>query len=286
MVKTMMATGARILERFIVSDACDVQCADNTDMKLDDILILVINLDRAPERLSKITAQLEKLGLPWERVPAVDGKTLSMEDQSLLDTDGFGKRHGKSPLPGELGCYVSHVHAFQRFAASTASYALILEDDVELRADLPDALKMSLEHADTWDILKLSGVHHGTPITTAKLEKGFRMVSMLSKCTGASAYLVNRRAVNRMKDDLLPMRVPFDHEFDRGWHWKIKVRYLLPYPCQHDEMVSSTINLDGVKGRRFHWIKRLPAFAWRFNNASRRLVYSVLAWRPGIGWFD
>ena len=36
--------------------------------------ILVINLDRSPERLAAISAQLEKLDVPFERVVALDGK--------------------------------------------------------------------------------------------------------------------------------------------------------------------------------------------------------------------
>lgn len=245
---------------------------------MHDFFILVINLDRAPQRLANISSQLDDLGLPWERLSAVDGQLLSFEDSIMLDLPGFGLRHGKTPLPGELGCYVSHVRAFERFESSSARYCLILEDDVELRPELPVALQALADHPEEWDLVKLSGVHHGMPVTTARVGKAFRLVCMLSKCTGASAYVINRHAAKRMTSRLLPMRLPFDHEYDRGWFWGVKVRSCLPYVCVHDQQVASTINMPQDRNMRYHWIRRLPAFAWRLGNASQRLVYGLNAW--------
>lgn len=91
----------------------------------------VINLDRAPERLVRIGARLDTLGLPWSRFSAVEGKLLTAEDQAqLLDRPGFERRHGMTPTLGELGCYVSHVRVMQAFLDSGHDFALILEDDV------------------------------------------------------------------------------------------------------------------------------------------------------------
>ncbi len=36
--------------------------------------IYVINLDRRPDRLAAIAADLDRLGLPFERIKAVDGQ--------------------------------------------------------------------------------------------------------------------------------------------------------------------------------------------------------------------
>jgi GR25 family glycosyltransferase involved in LPS biosynthesis len=40
----------------------------------------VINLDRNPERLQAFTARFDALGIPFERFPGVDGKTMPEED--------------------------------------------------------------------------------------------------------------------------------------------------------------------------------------------------------------
>ena len=51
--------------------------------------IYVINLDRSPERLKEITHQLEKFGLIFERVQAVDGKLATEAQKALLDEKGY-----------------------------------------------------------------------------------------------------------------------------------------------------------------------------------------------------
>lgn len=276
MVKTTMAAGAKNFEKFMGKrEKINFQII--TAMNLNDFMILVINLDRAPLRLQKITEQLNRLGLSWERLTAVDGRLLSLNDTALLDLQEFGRRHGKTPLLGELGCYVSHVRAFERFQSSAFKYCLILEDDVDLQSDLPVALQALADHSAEWDLVKLSGVHRGTPVTTAELNGNFRLVAMLSKCTGASAYVINRMAAQNMTSRLLPMRLPYDHEYDRGWYWRLKVRSLLPYVALHDQQVASTINSPKDRNMRFHWFKRLPAFAWRFGNAIQRLIYGLRA---------
>jgi glycosyl transferase family 25 len=102
---------------------------------------------------------------------------------------------------------------------------------------------------------------------------------MLSKCTAASAYLVNRRAAGaylRPQGGLLPMTLPFDHEFDRAWRYGLKLRLVTPVPCQHDDVVPSTIGTPAsAPDRKFRGIRRWPTHAWRLGNELRRLGYGL-----------
>lgn len=179
----------------------------------------VINLDRAPARQARIGAQVQRLGLPFSRLAAVDARALTPAQQASLDEPGYRQRHGMSPVPGEPGCYLSHVEAMQRFLASDATFALILEDDVLLHATLPAVLAALSQHTARWDMVKLSGVHSGTPVPVFDLTVGHRLAVMLSRCTGSSAYAINRRAAQAYLHGarpLLPMQLPYDHVFDQG----------------------------------------------------------------------
>ena len=247
-------------------------------MNFNDYLILVINLDRAPQRLEKISTQLQRLGLSWERVSAADGKNLSMEDPTLLDAGAFGQRHGKTPLPGELGCYLSHVWAMQRFLQSGARFALILEDDVLLRDDLPEVLTQLSVHAQAWDMVKLSGVHSGTPLPVGSLSPKHQLAVMLSRFTGSSAYVLNRHAAQTYARGLLPMKIPYDHEFDRAWFWGLKIRMVTPCPCGHDEAEVSMINTIQTPRVKFHWTRRLRTYRWRLGNELSRLFHGLWQW--------
>ncbi len=245
---------------------------------MDGVATWVINLDRAPERLARVSARLNALGLPFTRLAAVDARHLQPAQQAALDTPGYEQRHGKTPVPGELGCYLSHVAVLQAFLASQASAALVLEDDVLLHDSLPGVLTALLQHAGRWDMVKLSGVHSGTPVAVHDLGGGHALAVMLSRCTGSSAYLVNRRAAEaylRQPGGLLPMQLPYDHVFDQGWRFGLQVRLVTPRPCGHDEEIPTSIVTPPGLRRKFHWTRRLPAFGWRLGNESRRLVYGL-----------
>ena len=243
--------------------------------QMDGLQTWVINLDRAPERLERIRQQMQRLALPFTRLPAVDARALRDSQRAALDEPAYRRKHGMTPAPGELGCYLSHVHALQQFLASPARFALVLEDDVLLHDSLPAVLAGLVRNADRWDMVKLSAVHSGTPVPVLQVTPGHTLEVMLSRCTGSSAYLVNRRAAQAYAAGLLPMSLPYDHVFDQGWRFGLKVRLVTPTPCGHDDQIASTIEAPAGVTRKFHWTRRLPAFAYRLGNESRRLVYGL-----------
>jgi glycosyl transferase, family 25 len=237
-------------------------------------------LDRAPDRLLRISQQLQALQLPFSRLAAVDARALSPAQQATLDTPSYCKQHGKTPLLGELGCYLSHVQVMQRVLASDAEFALVLEDDVLLDSSLPAVLQGLMNKPERWDMVKLSAVHSGTPMPVLEVAPGHQLAVMLSRCTGSSAYLINRQAAQAYAAALLPMRLPYDHVFDQGWRFNLKVRMVTPTPCMHDEQIASTIGAPASVSRKFRWWRRGSAYSYRLGNEWRRLLYGLRSlWR-------
>lgn len=247
----------------------------------DGLQTWVINLDRAPERWQRISGQLRRLGLSASRLPAVDARSLAPEQRARLDEAAFARKHGMTPLAAELGCYLSHIEASRRLLASDDRYALIFEDDAIVTEQLPAALSALLANAALWDMVKLSAVHSGTPRRVREVAPGMHLCVMWSRCTGASAYLINRRAAAAYVSRLLPMELPWDHVFDQGWRLGLKVRLLTPVPCIHDDAIASTIApAAGGPSRKFHWTRRLAAFRYRLGNELARVVYAAReSWR-------
>jgi glycosyl transferase family 25 len=244
-------------------------------LKMTGFQTWVINLDRAPERLARITAQLRRLELPFHRLAAVDARSMTDEQRALLDEPAYRRKHGMSPVLGELGCYLSHVLAMRAFLASDADFALVLEDDVLLTDSLPAVLAGLAQHRSRWDMCKLSAVHSGTPQPFVEVAPGHRLAVMLSRCTGSSAYAINRHAAQAYLKQLLPMSLPYDHVFDQGWRFGLKVRLVTPTPCAHDEAISSTIVAPPGVRRKFSGFRRWPAYAYRLGNELRRFSYGV-----------
>ncbi len=239
-----------------------------------NIQTFVINLDRAHSRMQAIANQLNALAIPFQRISAIDGHHLTTDQLGCFDPLAFHKKHGMTVTNGEIGCYLSHLLAIQAFVNSDADFALILEDDVIITDKLPAALIGVTAHTDQWDMVKLSAIHSGTPYRYLEISTGQWLCIMLSRCTGASAYLINRKAAQNYLAQLLPMSLPYDHAFDRGWDLRIKVRLLSPTPCIHDNQIESTIGfLD--PSRKFHWSRRIPTYIYRLKNELQRVFYGL-----------
>jgi GR25 family glycosyltransferase involved in LPS biosynthesis len=91
---------------------------DMTNSIASEILIQIINLKRRPDRLARISTQLEKAGLNFEVQVAVDGQLETYEPKFLSK--------------GAIGCWKSHVNSMQRIVEANAPFGLILEDDAVL----------------------------------------------------------------------------------------------------------------------------------------------------------
>jgi glycosyl transferase family 25 len=243
---------------------------------MDQLQIWVINLDRAPQRLERIAGQLQRLNLPYLRLPAVDARALTPAQRAELDEEAYRRLHGMNPVLGELGCFLSHVEVARRFLTGGAEAALVLEDDVLLHDSLPAVLGGLLANPQRWDMVKLSAVHSGTPVRVLTLAQGHALAVMLSRCTGSSAYLMNRRAAELYATGLLPMRLPYDHVFDLGWRCGLKVRVVTPTPCTHDENIATTIGAVPGPSRKFHWTQRLAAHRYRVGVELRRVGHGLM----------
>ena len=100
--------------------------------------VLVINLDRSPDRLATVMNELTRCGLSGERMPAIDGLTLAADSEGNIP--GF-KRRGRGReayYRGSAGCYFSHLKALETAIAGDIWPCLIVEDDIQFNGDEGD----------------------------------------------------------------------------------------------------------------------------------------------------
>ena len=112
----------------------------------------LINLDRSTERLEFFTRQAELLGIPFERISAVEGRRLSSEDLASAVSATFEFQ----PInAGEIGLFMSHKLAWQKLLASGEPHAAVFEDDAVMAPTMKSVMKaIDLEVAD-FDVIKL-----------------------------------------------------------------------------------------------------------------------------------
>lgn len=177
---------------------------------------LVINLARASDRKASIVAQLDRTGMPYEIVTAVDGRELNSNDQRLVLPEGLIDRKGN--WPNVAGCALSHLACYRRILDAGWAGGLIIEDDATLPDDL---MELTSQVAATCQGAEVVLYGYGRkrddrPLllsSSGSIEVGDRALVMpvdISQVMRALTYYITAEACRRMVDRLLPITVPAD----------------------------------------------------------------------------
>ena len=92
-------------------------------------IIAVINLDRNTERLSLLKREFCRCQMPLLRIPGVEG--------SRIPAVAIRRLGGTPSMRGTLGCFLSHIAAWEAISAQGIPHCLVVEDDVIPLLDLP-----------------------------------------------------------------------------------------------------------------------------------------------------
>lgn len=242
----------------------------------------LINLDRSADRLVWMRQQLDALGLEVVRVAAVDGQTLSL-DHPGLDPKGFWRDAAMQVRTTDAACYLSHLAALRMFLEAGTAYGVILEDDVVLgpaTAGVVETLTAA-GAPDDWDMVKLTGNNRLRALPLRPVDGHFRLGVPWTRCLGAAAYLVNRRAAQRYLERMLPMTVLYDHAFDRGWALGLRTRIVVPPPASgraSDLSRRSTIDTPDRPRVKNRTLGKATSLWWRARNETTRVGYAGWAW--------
>jgi glycosyl transferase family 25 len=222
----------------------------------------VINLKRAPERWQHVSVQLAAAGIPFERIEAIDGKTLTLPIAEFSELS-YRLLHGRYVNVYEIGCYLSHLAAMDRFLASGDEYGLILEDDVTISPDLPVIIDAAITWSDDWDVLRLSTVNRGRRFAVADLGEGMTLGVCFTREKGAGGYVLNRKAAAVFRRRMVPMRLAYDIVFDLEFFWGLHALGVEPLPILQKTGFDTQIQTD---------VSKLPG--WRY--------FTVFPYRAGL----
>jgi glycosyl transferase family 25 len=215
----------------------------------------LINLDRAPQRLQYMTTLLDRVGVDFVRVAAVDKEVLSdVEFQELVAP----KADRWSALTrGELACFLSHRRCLELIAAGEDSYGAILEDDLHLAENVSDYLCSEAWIPPDADVVKLeSGCYTVNDRGRIRINKnGLNIVGdrklfrIHSTHLGTGFYVVSRefcrRILSRMAkyEESIDVLI-FDHQ--NGLADSLTIYQMLPAAGIQDS-VRRGPKLDALK---------------------------------------
>lgn len=194
----------------------------------------VINLDRDSSRLAACGTMLDAAGIGWQRIAAVNGRTLDPEDLARVYDADANRRRAKYPLVApEIGCYLSHLRAWQALADSGASGAVVLEDDFTLTGDLAAVIAALSRDEGAWDIAKLfsfrpeARLARGRPLTA-----GTRIGFPYRVPSTTLGYAIRADAARRLIAQSLPFFRPIDEDHKFFWEKALRVALVAPLPIR------------------------------------------------------
>jgi glycosyl transferase family 25 len=174
--------------------------------------LFLINLDRRPDRRATMAAQLERVGVVWRRVPALDARTVS---DARLVQDVAVTGHQVPMGRGSMCCAATNFDVYRTIVAEDMPAAMIVQDDAELASDvavfLADAAwipagtgVVQCEVYQDRPVRRLTGPGRPTPA------EGRRVHRLHARTVGAAAYIITRGAAKICLAQA-PIRMPIDH---------------------------------------------------------------------------
>lgn len=234
-----------------------------------EVLVCVINLDRSPERWDAVSAQLKETALPFVRLTAFEGNSLSQPLADLVDHEHFEKANGREATPGDLGCYFSHVAAWTLLAERPERFLLVVEDDAVFEPGWTETLQHALQAYRPGMLMKLSWQRKGLTRFMRNVDATHALVRPLTHQACNAAYLIDRDAARDLMASAFPLHVPVDHYVESPWITGVRVRSIVP-ALARQRGVPSTI----TKPEKFHWSQRWPTLLYRLKAHTLRLWLS------------
>lgn len=199
-------------------------------MKLQTYLI---NLDRAKERLVLMENEFLKSEISFIRISAVDARNLDKK------TYNISNKYDRNLVPGEIGCYLSHIRALEKFLNSENEFALIIEDDAILSDNFKETIeiaisnytKLAIKHQ--WDVLKLfNGKRRNIKIEKLSNSHFIGACGTSIPITTIAAIWTRNAAqkfLSKVKKNEIPIiQRPIDCDLQHPWEFDLNIYNLLP----------------------------------------------------------
>lgn len=178
------------------------------------IPIFVVNLSRRPDRLAHMSTQLDRLGLPWERVEAHD---MLDYDADLLAREVASTDHVRDMGPGSQCCALTNFDIYRRIVTEGLPGGLVLQDDIDLSDRIVPFLTSLDWLPDGIDLVQFE--KYGKPSSLRLLGPaigrmpgdGLSLHRLYSRTGGAACYLITRAGAERILAEKPLLRMPIDH---------------------------------------------------------------------------
>lgn len=173
----------------------------------------LINLDRDTGRYTAAKDQLDKLGVSFERFPAILGRSLTSEEISAkVSTFRSLMTHGMKWTLAQCGCTLSHLSVYKKMIDDGIDCAVIFEDDIFLSPEFCKGLKKveSVLDKNKSQVFLFSDHSNDRNDRLALSTDQVRVIPIAGDLC-AEAYAITLPAAKELYRINFPMAVPVDY---------------------------------------------------------------------------
>lgn len=232
---------------------------------------VVISLPYATKRRELLEQEFNRLQMPFCFYDAVDGVSLTEEQNELVDFEDMRRNARYFPSLGDIGCWLSHMAVIKEFADSDDTVLAVFEDDVRLNERINLVLDALSDDMCGFDIVKLSW--------HKRHRKFQKMVDITSSISvgiidgydnGSEAYVISKQGAHHLIKTFPRMPWAMDRFITRYWENGLTVGIVSPPVADYDTTLDSQISANSYGGdlgcRRAH---NYPKYStWRIAYAK------------------
>ncbi len=232
----------------------------------------VINIDKNVDRWNNIKEILSSYNIEFERFPAINGTKLP---QNEVDNINKNKEWSLNLMPGEIGCYKSHITLCEKFLENPESEFLwIIEDDFFITGGFSREFLTTIMASipKDCDILRLiaSNTEIGKKLVELNLDgKIYYIIDPFKIPLGTTSYIVSKNGAKKIVNNMKYKR-PIDVDYAHNWNNKLNIYVISPnIPAQ----LSKDAKISDI-GKRSH----RPFFKARYYRLQQticRYLYAI-----------
>ena len=212
-------------------------------------MLILINLDSAVARRASMESQLQAAGLAADRV-GIDLRGVERARARAMARLAFPAFRFGGLLSGpEIGCWLSHLTAWQRAVDAHAPACTVIEDDLVLQPHFAEALRQLTREA-RHDVVYLGTSSRNISMRRPKACGPFHLHRPIGGILNTWGYVVRAEFAARFLSAGGPITRPIDHVIGGGSRrCRPDLAVLVPHAVRENVIAASASQIAPFTGR-------------------------------------
>jgi glycosyl transferase, family 25 len=202
--------------------------------------VFVISLASSVDRRERVSHKLGERNIDFQFIDACDGRLGLHPYLKNYDEKRFIVNRRRKAAPGELGCYVSHLLAWEK-CVELNEPIVVVEDDFEMTGEFEAGLAYLEKLADKLAFVRLEPLEKQFFLTSRK-DADFTLVKQLNVGMCTTGYLVTPQGAKKLLENGMRIEMPIDLYLKYTLIHKQIIHALVPhlvYPTHADSIIGT-----------------------------------------------